>query len=69
MLDPVVIRTPHAQPMPSSLPKLFWGLTSEQRRLLATRMLEAGHGHTSGDELKEAIRMAAIFGEGSTRRR
>lgn len=50
--------------MPSKLPKLFWGLSNEQRRLLAARMLEAGH---SGDELERAIRLA-IWGEGSSRR-
>lgn len=51
--------------MPSKLPKLFWGLSNEQRRLLAARMLEAGH---SGAELERAIRLA-LWGEGSSRRK
>ncbi|CAM9201730.1 unnamed protein product [Ectocarpus sp. 4 AP-2014] len=52
------------KPMPSKLPKLFWGLSTEQRRVLAARMLEAGH---SGDALERAIRLA-IWGESSSRR-
>ncbi|CAM9752234.1 unnamed protein product [Ectocarpus sp. 6 AP-2014] len=51
------------KPMPSKLPKLFWGLSTEQRRVLAARMLEAGH---SGDSLERAIRLA-IWGESSSR--
>lgn len=56
--------TPMVQPMPSKLPKLFWGLSNEQRRILSTRMLEAGH---SGYDLEKAIRLA-VWGEGSLQR-
>lgn len=48
------------QSMPSKLPRLFHGLSCEQRRQLAAQMLEEGH---TGSDLERAIRFAVAGGQ------